>query len=124
MTTILLVFASGAIGAPARYLTDRFVQRRLGGVFPWGTLTVNVTGSFLLGFLLGLQFARGLPDGVTTLLGTGFCGAFTTFSTFGYETVRLLEEGSTWAAGVNAFAGLLLGVPAAVTGLLLAGVLG
>ncbi|MEZ0074620.1 CrcB protein [Planotetraspora sp. GP83] len=112
MVTILLVFAGGMVGAPARYLIDRFVQRRHDSVFPWGTLSVNLFGSFVLGALAGAQ-----PPGVVmTLAGTGFCGALTTFSTFGFETVRLLEDGSLRAAALNAFGGLALGVLSALAG--------
>jgi CrcB protein len=110
--TLLLVFVGGAVGAPTRYLIDRLVQRRHDSVFPWGTLTVNLVGSFILGLLVGAQPG----DVLTTLAGTGFCGALTTFSTFGYETVRLLEEGSLMEAALNAFGGLLLGVLFALAG--------
>jgi CrcB protein len=86
--TVLLVLLGGAVGAPVRYLTDVSVQRLHGTVFPWGTWTVNVVGSFVLGVV-----AAAGPDWLVTLAGTGFCGALTTFSTFGFETVRLVEEG-------------------------------
>ncbi|GIH70987.1 fluoride efflux transporter CrcB [Sphaerimonospora thailandensis] len=119
--TLLLVFLGGAVGAPARYLIDRFVQRRHDSVFPWGTLTVNLVGSLILGFLLGARSGLGLPQEVVMLAGTGFCGALTTFSTFGFETVRLLEEGSFREAGLNAVGSLLLGVLAAAGGHALAG---
>lgn len=105
----VLVFVGGAVGAPMRYLIDRFVQRRRGGVFPWGTLTVNLVGSAVLGGLLG----AGVPGDARLALGTGVCGALTTFSTFGYETVRLLEDGSYLEAALNAGVSLLLGVPVA-----------
>jgi CrcB protein len=135
--TFLLVFVGGAVGAPARYLIDRFVQRWRNSVFPWGTLTVNLIGSFVLGVLIGagsgasgpptgqdtsgLLAALGGPGGiVTTLAGTGFCGALTTFSTFGFETVRLLEEGSLLEAALNAAASLVLGLIVAFAGYTLA----
>jgi fluoride exporter len=109
--TVLLVLLGGAVGAPARYLTDLAVQRTHGTAFPWGTWTVNVVGSFVLGVV-----AAAGPDWVVTLVGTGFCGALTTFSTFGYETVRLAEEGDTSAAVWNVAASLLAGLTAAVLG--------
>lgn len=112
--TVLMVFLGGVLGAPTRYLVDRFVQRRHGGVLPWGTLTVNVAGCLVLGLLTGA--APALPREAVTFAGTGFCGALTTFSTFGFETTRLLEEGSLVAAGLNAAAGLVLGVLAATAG--------
>jgi CrcB protein len=110
--TLLLVFLGGAAGAPARYVLDRLVQRRHDSVFPWGTLTVNLIGSAILGALL----VAGLPKDVTVVADIGFCGALTTFSTFGYETVRLLEDGSVLEAALNGAAGLLLGVLAAACG--------
>ena len=82
--TVLLVLLGGAIGAPMRYLTDLFVQSRHDTVFPWGTLTVNVTGSLLLGGLASAVSNAGAPAWLLTLVGTGFCGALTTFSTFGF----------------------------------------
>lgn len=109
--TVLLVLLGGAVGAPARYLTDLAVQRSHGTAFPWGTWTVNVVGSFVL----GLVGASG-PEWVITLVGTGFCGALTTFSTFGYETVRLAEEGKTSAAVWNVAASLVVGLLAASLG--------
>ncbi|GLW25482.1 fluoride efflux transporter CrcB [Microbispora triticiradicis] len=118
--TLLLVFLGGIVGAPARYLADRLAQRLHDSVFPWGTLAVNVSGSLVLGLLLGARDDLGLPAAMVTLLGTGFCGAFTTFSTFGFETVRLLEEGAVLEAGLNALGSLVLGVLAAAAGIGLA----
>jgi CrcB protein len=112
--TVLLVLLGGAIGAPARYLIDRHIQQRHDGVFPWGTLTVNLIGCLVLGLLTAA--AHELPRQATALAGTGFCGALTTFSTFGFETTRLLEEGSLLEAGLNALASLTLGIAAAVIG--------
>jgi CrcB protein len=112
--TVLLVLLGGAVGAPARYLTDLAVQRRHDTEFPWGTWTVNVVGSFLLGVVA----ATG-PGWVVTLVGTGFCGALTTFSTFGYETVRLAEEGETATAVWNVVGSLAAGLAAAALGWLL-----
>jgi fluoride exporter len=121
--TFLLVLVGGMVGAPARYLADRAVQARRDTVFPWGTFAVNVAGSALLGFLLGAQRHLGLPSSVIALLGTGFCGGLTTFSTFGYETLRLLEDGAIGEAGVNVVGSLVLGVLAAWLGFRLAGAL-
>lgn len=112
--SVLLVFVGGMVGAPARYLLDRAVQRRHESVFPWGTLTVNLIGCLVLGLLTGA--AQSLPKDLVVFAGTGICGAFTTFSTFGYETTRLLEEGSLLEAGLNAAVSLLLGVLAAAAG--------
>ncbi|TDD18784.1 fluoride efflux transporter CrcB [Nonomuraea diastatica] len=114
--TVLLIVLGAAAGAPLRYLMDRAVQARHDTVFPWGTLTVNVAGSALLGFLAALPAG----DGVMALAGTGFCGALTTYSTFGYETVRLVEEGARFHAVTNALASVLAGLGAAYCGVALA----
>jgi CrcB protein len=121
--TFLLVLLGGMVGAPARYLADRALQARHDSVFPWGTFAVNMAGSLVLGFLLGAQRHLALPASVVLLLGTGFCGGLTTFSTFGYETLRLLEDGAIGEAGVNVAGSLVIGVLAAWLGFRLAGVL-
>ncbi len=120
---ILAVLAGGMLGAPARYLADRAVQARHDSVFPWGTFAVNMAGSALLGFLLGAQRHLGLSPAVFALLGTGFCGGLTTFSAFGYETLRLLEDGAIGEAGINAIGSLVVGVLLAWLGFVLAGAL-
>lgn len=84
--------------------------------FPWGTLAVNVAGSALLGFLVGAQAHLGMPPSVMALAGIGFCGGLTTFSTLGYETLRLLEDGAIGAAGLNMLGSLTLGLAAAFLG--------
>jgi CrcB protein len=112
--------AAGAAGAPARYLLDRAVAERTKGAFPWGTFVINVTGSFLFGFLTGLGLNHAFPKVPRVVLGTGFCGAYTTFSTFTFETVRLLEEGAVAEALRNAAGSLLAGSFAAAAGLAVA----
>ena len=114
--TVLLVLLGGAVGAPLRYLTDLFVQSRHDSVFPWGTFSVNIVGSLILGIVAGAVSTGAAPGWALTLVGTGFCGALTTFSTFGYETVRLLEEGSLLEAGLNISASLAVGLAACVGG--------
>lgn len=97
--TWLLVIAGAAAGAPLRYLTDRFVQARHDTAFPWGTLTANVLGSVLLGVLTG---AASLGDQrLHLLIGTGLCGALTTYSTFSYETLQLVGVGARLYALIN-----------------------
>lgn len=112
--------AAGAIAAPVRYLVDGAIGDRTGGVFPWGTFVVNVSGSLMLGFLTGLTLYHAFPAEPRIVLGTGFCGAYTTFSTFTFETVRLVEEGATNEALRNISATLLTGSAAAAAGLALA----
>jgi len=106
------VFVGAVVGAPLRYLTDRAVQARHDSVFPWGTLTVNVTGCLILGALTGAA----LPDPALALLGTGFCGALTTYSTFSYETLRLLEQKSYFYAVTNVVVSVVAGLGAALVG--------
>lgn len=116
--TVLLVACGGAIGAPLRYLLDRRVQRSHDTPFPWGTLAVNVVGSFVLGLLTALATAGVLPRPVGSLLGVGLCGALTTFSTFGYETVRLFSERARLYGLVNVGVSVLAGFGAAGAGVL------
>jgi CrcB protein len=89
--TVLLVLLGGGLGAPARYLTDRWVQSRHRLRFPLGTLLVNLIGCLLLGIIAGGLAHRHWPAHVEALLGTGFCGGLTTFSTFSVEAVELLQ---------------------------------
>lgn len=117
--TALAFFAAGSAGAVARYVVDAVVGDLVEGAFPWGTLAINVTGSLVLGFLTGLGLTHAMPDGPRLVLGGGFCGAYTTFSTFAFETVRLGEEGAVGEALRNAAATLVAGALAAGTGLVL-----
>jgi CrcB protein len=112
--------AAGAVGAPLRYLVDGFVTDRVEGTFPWGTFVINVTGSFVLGFLTGLALYHAFPKTPKVILGTGLCGAYTTFSTFTFETVRLAEDGSSSEALRNLLGTLVVGAAAAAAGLALA----
>jgi CrcB protein len=118
--TPLLVVLGAMVGAPARYLTDRYIQARHDTVFPWGTFTVNVVGSFTLGLLTAAASRHGLPKPVVAVAGTGFCGALTTYSTFSYETVRLLQDRSHFYALANVVASIIAGLGAAVCGAALA----
>ncbi|MCE0767489.1 fluoride efflux transporter CrcB [Pseudonocardia kujensis] len=117
--TPLLVILGAVVGAPARYLTDRLVQSRHASGFPWGTFTVNVAGSFVLGLVAGATTS----PAVTALVGTGFCGALTTYSTFGYETVQLARQGSPLLAACNAVGSVMAGLGAAGLGLAVGAVL-
>lgn len=118
--TFLLVALGAALGAPLRYLVDRAVQTRHDSLFPWGTFAVNVTGSLILGVLVGGATAGAVPGSLTALLGTGVCGALTTYSTFGFETVRLLEQRATFYAVLNAGASIIAGLGAAFVGIAIA----
>lgn len=112
----LLVMVGGAVGAPLRYVTDLAVQKRHQTVFPWGTFTVNVAGSLVLGVLTGVVLEDAGSSSVQLLLGTGLCGALTTYSTFSYETLRLAEEGARFAAVANVAATVLGGLVALFAG--------
>ncbi|WP_069816457.1 fluoride efflux transporter CrcB [Streptomyces sp. TP-A0874] len=112
----LLVIVGAMVGAPLRYLTDRAVQRRHDTLFPWGTLTVNLLGCLVFGLLLGAAEGGSVSPELRLLIGTGFCGALTTYSTFSYETLRLAEEGAGLFAAANVAAGVLLGLGAAFAG--------
>ena len=119
-TGALLVALGAAGGAPARWWVDRAVTRALdrrgtGGGLPWGTLTVNVVGSLLLGIVAGLTVRLG-TDVVALLVGTGFCGAFTTFSTFAVETVRLADAGRGRDAALHVVGSVVLGLAVAAAG--------
>ena len=114
---------AGAIGAPARYVLDRFIEDRIASTYPWGTFVVNVTGSFLLGIITGAALYHALTSTPKIVLGTGLSGAYTTFSTFTFETVRLVEEGDVTDAFRYAFASVLAGSAAAAIGLALAAAL-
>jgi CrcB protein len=118
--TVLLVILGAAVGAPLRYLADRAVQARHDSVFPWGTFTVNIVGSFILGILIHGAAVHEVPAQVSALLGTGLCGALTTYSTFGYETVRLLEERVRVYAVLNVAASIVAGLGAAFCGIAVA----
>jgi CrcB protein len=117
------VLVAGSIGAPTRFLLDGLVQERTSGVYPWGTYVINMTGSLALGFLTGLALYHAFPSTPRLILGTGFCGAYTTFSTWTYETVRLLEHGAAREAFLNATASLVVGMVATAAGLALAAAL-
>jgi len=114
--TLLLIMIGAALGAASRWLLDQAIQSRRDGVFPLGTWTINVTGSLLLGLILGAtEFGPGSAQ-LVALAGTGFCGGFTTYSTFGFETIRLAEEGSSLEAGLNIITSLAFGLIAAFAG--------
>jgi CrcB protein len=111
------VALAGGGGALARFVVDGAARSRWAGDFPWATLFINVSGSLLLGVLTGLVLFRGDPSDLRLIVGTGFCGGYTTFSTASFETVRLVQRGSIVAAVGNAASTLVLTVGAGALGL-------
>ena len=124
----VFVFLGGGLGAVCRYLATSFFAVRFGSAFPYGTLFVNVSGSFLMGLIMGLLplLPRGvfLPENLRLLLAVGFLGGFTTFSSFSMETLALLQGANAPYALLNIAANVFLGLLAAWAGLLLIRALG
>jgi len=120
MTRFLLVFAGGGAGAGTRYLVGTWAGQRLGTSFPWGTLFVNLAGCFLLSLLMQLAVTTTMSPNLRLALTTGFMGGLTTYSTFNYETTKLLEEGALRAGLVNLGATALGCFAAGLCGLMLA----
>ncbi len=110
------VAGGGLVGAPSRYLVDRAITNRVASDLPWGTFVVNMTGSLLLGLLTGLTLGHHLSAAPRALLAVGFCGAYTTFSTFTFEAVRLIEEGQLMEAAGTVVASVVVGLGAAAAG--------
>jgi CrcB protein len=120
--TVLLITLGAIVGAPARYLTDRGLQARFGSRWPWGTLVVNIVASLVLGVMLGAGAHVDMQ--LLALIGTGFGGALSTYSTFSFETLRLYERGSRGAAVSYVAVSLVLGIGAAGAGWALGTTLG
>lgn len=118
--TVLWVGLGAAAGAPLRYLIDQAVQSRHDAVFPWGTFTVNVVACLMLGVVTGADTAGLAPEAVQALIGTGLCGALSTYSTFSYESLRLAEQGSRFLATANVAASVGAGLGAAALGVAIA----
>jgi len=122
VSTLAYVALGSAFGAPARYLLDRVIQSRREGVFPWGTWAINITGCFALGLLVSLAHGHTVDARLMAAAATGFLGSYTTFSTFTWETMRLVEDGAFVEALLNITVSAVLGVAAAAGGLLLGAV--
>jgi CrcB protein len=120
VTLALTVGLAAALGAVCRYLLDQLVQHQHDQTFPWGTFVINVSGSLLLGLVTGLAIHHGLPKVPTTIIGAGFAGGYTTWSTFMWESLALAETGALLEAGANIVASLVVGLAAAAAGLGLA----
>jgi fluoride exporter len=119
--TIWAVAIGAALGGVSRYYVASALQQRLGATFPWGTLAVNVSGSLLLGVLIRYAFATpSMSVELRALLTTGFCGGYTTFSTYSYETAALLEDGQYSRAGLYATASVVVALAATFAGFVLA----
>lgn len=117
----LMVVLGAMVGAPLRYLADRAARAVHPSEFPWGTFAANVTGCFVLGVLTGAAAAGAASSQVMLLLGTGLCGALTTYSTFSYETLQLARAGAHRTAAANLTASVVVGFGATVAGTALAG---
>jgi CrcB protein len=119
--TFWAVAIGAALGGVSRYYLASAIQQRVGPTFPWGTLVINVSGSLLLGVLM--RYALATPtvsSEVRAFLTTGFCGGYTTFSTYSYETATLLEDGQYTRAGTYALASVVLALVATFAGFMLA----
>lgn len=109
--------SGGIVGAVLRFGLGKAVSARLGTAFPWATGLINVSGSLLLGALYHL-FAKGsLSPALWGMLGVGFCGAYTTFSTFGYETLQLIDSGRSGRAALYVLSSVVLGIVGAALGM-------
>ena len=120
MIPILLVAAGGALGAVARFLVSTAVTQRLGGQWPWGTLIINLSGCFLISLFLGAGTGRIAETNLRYLLPIGFVGAYTTFSSYEYEILRLFQLGRGASALVYVAASNVLGFAAVLAGAWLA----
>ncbi|HUY66178.1 MAG TPA: fluoride efflux transporter CrcB [Acidimicrobiales bacterium] len=108
---------AGALGAVLRHLVDRLVQRRIRSGIPLGILAVNLTGSLVLGVLVASGLRHGIPTAWVTVAGTGLIGSYTTFSTFAFDTVRLMEADRRAASLLNVVVSITAGIGAAAAGL-------
>ncbi len=117
VSLIAAVALGGFIGAPSRLLLDRFISSRIETDFPWGTFVINISGSFALGLITGLAMHIKIDPVVRALLGVGFCGAYTTFSTFTYESVGLIQAGQLFKASLNIVGSALIGLAGAAAGI-------
>ena len=124
MLDVLTISVGAVFGANARYILSRFAARLLGPVFPYGTLIINVLGSFIAGFFIVWTTERVLVDPRWRLMVVvGFCGGFTTFSSFAFETMAYFEQGQWMLMATNVLANNLLCLAAALAGMGLARVL-
>jgi CrcB protein len=117
----LVISLGGILGANARYLLGNWIAARYGTSFPYGTMVINVSGSFVIGFFLVLITERFVVHPNWRLFfAVGFLGAYTTFSTFSFESAALMQDGSWWLALTNMIGSVVLGLVAVLTGMALA----
>ncbi len=116
MSLAIAVSFAAALGAVCRYLLDQVVQHQHDQTFPWGTFVINASGSLLLGLITGLSIHHGLPKVPTTVIGVGFAGGYTTWSTYVWESLALAETGALVEAGANLIGSLIVGFGAAAAG--------
>ncbi len=124
MGNLLVIFAGGGLGAVARFFVSGAIASRFASSLPFGTLIVNVSGSFLMGLVLSLAQTAFLPPSWRPFAAVGFIGAFTTFSTYAYETVALLQKRAYLPALWNFFLNNVLSCAATVLGMLAAAAVG
>jgi CrcB protein len=120
MLLALAVATVAGIGAVCRYIVDHVIQHQHDSVFPLGTFTINMTGSFVLGLTTGLATHHGLSMTTATIIGSGFCAGFSTFSTWMWETIALAESGALLEATANVVGSVAVGLAAAGLGFWLA----
>ncbi|MBP2527286.1 fluoride efflux transporter CrcB [Rhodococcus sp. PvP104] len=120
MITLWIAFA-GSAGAVSRFVLDGAIRTRRSTEFPWATVIINITGSLILGLVAGMVLFHGASREVQLIVGVGFCGGYTTFSTASFETVRLIQRQRYWPAFGNAVGTLALTLSAGAAGLALAG---
>jgi CrcB protein len=118
----ILVLAGGAVGCLARFVVGTAIVAKLGGRFPYGTVFINITGSFLIGFAMTFLTERSyLSPNWRFLIVVGFLGGYTTFSSFQWETLNLMKDGSRWLGFLNGFGSLIVGYAAVWLGAIVAG---
>ncbi len=116
--TLVIVGIGGFIGSVLRYMTVRLVDSKLNALFPYGTLIVNVIGSFLLGLIYMLALRKaGIPESTRLFLTVGFCGGFTTFSAFALENFTLMEQKLLWMSLLYISTSILMGILALAAGI-------
>lgn len=119
MKILLLVGSGGFLGSVFRYLAGYLVSAKNSPVFPWGTFSVNLIGSFIMGALIAMSLKSLINSDWRFFLATGFCGGFTTFSAFSYESIQLMNAGRPGLAGIYIISSVLFGLLAAYAGFLL-----